>query len=169
MKNKDNKVSLLVAILNHFESYICAGIMLFMTALLFTQVFTRYVLNHSLVWTEELSIMLFVCAIYLGIGSAVTEGKHLRIDVMINAVSPKARDVLLIISDFIFLGFCIYMIPPLLEVVESQVHSKSIILGIPMKWPYATVPIGMALASIRIIQSLYKRFKKMTQELGKVN
>ena len=55
--------------LSHFEEYIAAILFGFTGILLAIQVFSRYVLNHSFAWTEELATLLFVHMIYCGIAA----------------------------------------------------------------------------------------------------
>ena len=59
-----------------FEENLAA---LFMGGLLFTlllQVFTRYVLNDPLSWTEEVARYLYVYIVFLGASAAISDRTH---------------------------------------------------------------------------------------------
>jgi TRAP-type C4-dicarboxylate transport system permease small subunit len=53
-----------------------AGVVL-MTIIIFLQVFVRYVLNSSVVWTEPGAVMVMGWFIFLGAAVGVREGYHL--------------------------------------------------------------------------------------------
>lgn len=163
-EKKKKKTTPIIYILNNFEIDFATFIMIVITILLFLQVITRYVFRYALAWTEEASIILFVWVIYLGISACTKEGGHIRIDVLPNALKPKARKYLLLFTDLVFLAFCIYIIRPLITVMQAQGSSTSVMLGIPMKLAYGIIPFGMALTAIRTIQSFVRNFKQQTAE-----
>lgn len=153
MSERKGNAAALVKLLNNFEIYLAASMMFLMTALLFIQVVTRYLFGYAVVWTEELSIIMFVWVVYLGISSSTKEGGHLRIDILPNALPPKAKKALLLVTDLVVVVFCIAVIPFLIKIMNSQGSATSVMLKIPTKIAYASIPIGMALTAIRGIQS----------------
>ena len=70
----------------NIDQYISAVLFIVIMCLLFLQVVTRYVFKHSFTWTEELSVLLFVWMTYMGVSSAVTYRKNLRIDALLDVV-----------------------------------------------------------------------------------
>jgi TRAP-type C4-dicarboxylate transport system permease small subunit len=69
-----------------FEENLAA---LFMGGLLFTlflQVFTRYVLNDPLSWTEEVARYLYVYIVFLGASAAISDRTHVGIDYFAKAL-----------------------------------------------------------------------------------
>ena len=50
---------------NNFEDYVSAVAMVMMVSILFAQVFTRYVLQGSITWAEELSRFAFLWMMFL--------------------------------------------------------------------------------------------------------
>ena len=67
---------------NQFELYAAAVLFAVIGVLLTIQVFSRYILNHSFSWAEELATLLFVPMIYCGIASAVTKRKHVSVEIV---------------------------------------------------------------------------------------
>ena len=119
-------------VLENVDQYASAVIFIGIMLLLFVQVVTRYLFNHSFTWTEELSVLLFVWMTYLGVSSAVTYRKNLRIDALLDVVPFKVKKVLLILSDVIFMVFNIYLIFPFLELIESIGSAKTPLLGLSL-------------------------------------
>lgn len=52
-----------------------------MAVLVFTNVVSRYVFNHSFVWAEELSRYLMIWGAFLGSGLVLRIGAHIAVDV----------------------------------------------------------------------------------------
>ena len=71
-----------------------AGIgLVLMTAMIAAQVFWRYVLNDSLIWTEPASVMIMGWFIFLGAAVGIREGYHLSFDVLLYVLPDKAQAV----------------------------------------------------------------------------
>ena len=76
---KDGKFDLRT-FLDNIELYLATLFFIILTIMLTLQVISRYVLQNSFTWMEEFATIMFVGMIYLGVSSAVTKRKHLRID-----------------------------------------------------------------------------------------
>lgn len=144
--------------LNEFEVYIGAILFAAMTALLTLQVITRYLFQHSFSWTEELCTVFFIWLCYLGACGAVLKGKHLRIDGFLNSLHGTAKKVLLIFTDLITMGFCLYMIPPLMKIIANfaKRHSATILLRMPKSVIYSVLPFCLALMTVRLLQDCWR-------------
>jgi len=66
-------------------------------------------LQNSFTWMEEFATIMFVGMIYLGVSSAVTKRKHLRIDFFLDLVPFKVKKIMLVFSNVIFAVFNIYI------------------------------------------------------------
>ena len=53
-----------------------------MALCVFLQFFTRYVLNNSLAWTEEIAINCLVVVVFLGSVWCVRQSRHIQVDVL---------------------------------------------------------------------------------------
>src|SRR3990167_3110257 len=78
-----------------------------MVALVFTNVVSRYILNFSIIWAEELSQYLMVWITFLGAGLAMREGRHVAVEMLQDALpQPLARTarLIVIIAVLVFLA-----------------------------------------------------------------
>ena len=153
-------------ILKNFETYIAAILFAIIAVLLTVQVFSRYVLNHSFAWTEELATLLFVPMIYCGIASAVTKRKHVSIEIVQQLVPFKVRKVLMILSQIIFLVFCVYIQFPLYKVISNLGDSVTDLLRIPKKTIYIWIPLLLILVGIGVIQDIICLWHEDKDNLG---
>lgn len=70
-----------------------------MTVLIAAQVFWRYVLNDSIIWTEPASVMIMGWFIFLGAAVGIREGYHLSFDVMLYFLPDHVKLWLYSVSD----------------------------------------------------------------------
>ncbi len=156
-------------VLAHGEDYIGTVIFVFMTVLLTVQVVSRYLFNHSFTWTEELSVVMFVWLIYLGVSGAVTKRKHLRIDALINVLPFKAKKFLLILDNVIMFLFCLGIIPAIMNIINNFADKGAVtsLLRMPKVVVYGIIPFGMVLTCIRLVQDTVRLFKEDEKTLGK--
>lgn len=149
-------------VLAHGEDYIGTVIFVFMTVLLTVQVVSRYLFNHSFTWTEELSVVMFVWLIYLGVSGAVTKRKHLRIDALINVLPFKAKKFLLILDNVITFLFCLGIIPAIMNIINNFADKGAVtsLLRMPKAVVYGIIPFGMVLTCIRLVQDTVRLFKE---------
>jgi hypothetical protein len=58
----------------------CAGLLLAAGATVFYQFFTRYVLNDSAAWTEEIARYLLIGVVFVGAAIGVAKNNHIQVD-----------------------------------------------------------------------------------------
>ena len=150
----------------NIDQYVSAVLFIVIMVLLFLQVVTRYVFRHSFTWTEELSVLLFVWMTYMGVSSAVTYRKNLRIDALLDVVPFRVKKLLLIISDVIFILFNLYLIVPFVELIGSIGGSRTPILGIPKAITYWLIPAILVISSAKLVYDIYRLWHEDEKRLG---
>ena len=162
---KDGKFDLRT-FLDNFELYIAAICFIALTIMLMGQVVSRYVFMHSFTWMEEVATILFVWMIYLGVCSAVTKRKHLRIDFLLDMMPFKVKRVMLILSNVIFAAFNVFVSVIMFNVIKLLGSSQTTMLHIPQKLVYSIIPIGLLLSVIRLAEDTIKLMKEDESNLG---
>ena len=76
-----------------------------MTAIITAQVFFRYVLNDSIIWSEPAAVILMGWFIFLGAAVGIREGYHLSFDVLLYLLPERAKLTLYSISDLVVAAF----------------------------------------------------------------
>lgn len=152
--------------LNNFELYAATLCFIVLTVMLTLQVISRYVIGKSWTWMEEFATIMFVWMIYLAISAAVTYRKHLRIDVVLEAVPFKVKKVMLILSNVIFAVFNIYISVIMFNVITLLGKSKTTMLGIPQQLVYSIIPLALLITVIRLVQDTLKLLKETEENLG---
>jgi hypothetical protein len=55
----------------------------------FYQFFTRYVLNDSAAWTEEIARYLLICTVFMGVAASVRRTRHIHVDFLYRLIPPR--------------------------------------------------------------------------------
>ena len=108
----------------------------------------------------------FVWMTYMGVSSAVTYRKNLRIDALLDVVPFRVKKLLLIISDVIFILFNLYLIVPFVELIGSIGGSRTPILGIPKAITYWLIPAILVISSAKLVYDIYRLWHEDEKRLG---
>jgi len=75
-------------------------------AVVFLQFFTRYVLNNSLGWTEEIARYLLILVTFVGSVTAMRKGSHIAVEALLVYLPREARHWTLVTVDGLVALFC---------------------------------------------------------------
>lgn len=141
-------------ILDRIEEGICILCLIAMTALVFANVFSRYVLHLSLSFSEEITTNLFVLLSMMGTAIAARRKAHLGLSILTDAVSPKVRRSLLIFGFGLSTIFCFAVFFYGIKMVRNEYILGQVTPS--MQWPEwiygCFVPFGAAFMTLRFAQ-----------------
>lgn len=80
-----------------------------MTLIIGAQVFYRYFLNDSIIWSEPAAVILMGWFIFLGAAVGIREGYHLSFDVLLYVVPDRVKLILYSLSDIVVAAFGVGM------------------------------------------------------------
>jgi len=72
----------------------------------FLQFFTRYILNNSLGWTEEIARYLLILVTFVGSVTAMRKGSHIAVEALLTFLPPTAKHWTLVVVDGLVALFC---------------------------------------------------------------
>ena len=78
-------------------------------AVVFLQLFARYVLNDSPGWTEEIARYLLIGVTFIGSMMAMRKGTHIAVEALFKYLQPRRRHRLLLAIDAIVAVFCVFL------------------------------------------------------------
>jgi len=158
-----NRKQLPGGILGAVDAVVCtvaAGGLAVIALALIVQVVARYLVGQPTVWSEELSVSLFVWVSMLAIALGVRRGEHLTLDLFSKRLSQGAGRVLAIVIAVLgvvtFLTIAYFCLALLGPANRQDLAGISTGLGIPAKtsWVYAAVPVGMFLSAVFTVERL---------------
>jgi TRAP-type C4-dicarboxylate transport system permease small subunit len=111
--------------------------------IVFLQFFTRYVLNDSLAWTEEIARYGLMWVTFIGGIMVTRRNSHIAVELLSNLMKPGlARAVLLAFVDIVKLGFLALLAYFSLTITERMQFQWMTVFELPMSYVYAGVAAG---------------------------
>lgn len=150
-----------------FEEIVCSIAISAFAICVFLQVFVRIIFGSALAWPEEIAIYGMAWFVYMGASLCVRERAHLRILLGVTALPKPVAMTLVILGDFLWVAFNIFMVwhgYKYIELLWDQLYISPA-LQIDQKWPQAIVPLGFAMMTLRIGQVYFYWFKSGAREL----
>lgn len=87
------------------EDWVTLAVFWFMALCVFLQFFTRYVLNNSFGWTEEIARYLLIAVTFTGAVMAVRKESHIAVEFLYRWIPRATRRVLQVFVDVVCLAF----------------------------------------------------------------
>lgn len=122
-------------------------------------VFSRYLFNMSLVWTEEISLIALVWLAYIGASLSVIRRRHLRIEILPQLLlKKKGQKLVLIFANVAFFGFAVFVTYGTYEMTMLAFRTNQVFAATGIsKWvSIAATPASFSLIAVRLIQDTIK-------------
>jgi TRAP-type C4-dicarboxylate transport system permease small subunit len=115
--------------------------LLAMVVIIGIQVFFRYVLNQSISWSEEISMLLMVMFGFISIAIGVQKGLHLNISLFYDRFPPRMQKICDKIVDSTVMGVGFVMVIYGVRLIGSTMHAPMPATGLPAATLYCIVPL----------------------------
>lgn len=139
-----------------FEDWLTLILFWGMALCVVLQFVTRYILNNSLAWTEEMAMNALVVIVFLGSVMCVRMVRHIQVDILYQFIPKFAVRFLEISSDLLCIGFYGYMswlFWRYLDVVGSE---RMVTVDLPRGIVFYTVFASFILMTLRQAHNFYK-------------
>lgn len=138
-------------------SIFCFAVMTFSGG---AQVFSRYVFNMSLDWTEEIARFMFIITTLLGSSICVKRMSHINVDLFLVRATPKVQRwmEIFVVAANIALFAVVFWYG--IEITLSTVDQEAPATEISMAWVYLAVPVSGLLMILFSIENLIQVIKK---------
>ena len=133
------------------EAWVALGFFWLLGATVFYQFFTRYVLNNSASWTEEIARYLLIAVVFTGATIGVAKNNHIQVDFFykfLPAWLSKFMNHLVDIMRIAFFGAATFLTGQMMEKLGTY---KMTIIDLPMNLVYGVVMAGFAAMCLRAI------------------
>ena len=151
MKNK------LKLVFNNFEQVTCGILLSLIMFLLFSQTILRYFFGQTFAWSEELSRFAFLALVFISSSLGVQKSAHIRVTAHIDLLPKKAKLLLSILTDIIWIIFNIVVIQQGYKLIDQMatLPLRSAAMMWDMRFIFILIPLGFLLQTIRILQSWF--------------
>lgn len=157
------------------EDYVSFVIFWVLGAVVFAQFFSRYVLNDSIAWTEEIARYLLIAVAFAAAPIAVRKNTHIHVEFFYRFINRRLARVLSVTVDLIRIVFFAYgswISFKILKIMKTQYMTA---LHISMSWIYSLVFAGFLLMTFRAVQVFIRHRRQgyssldYTPESGKLS
>ena len=142
------------------EAWVALGLFWLLGATVFYQFFTRYVLNDSAAWTEEIARYLLIATAFVGAAVNVRKNNHIQVDFLYRYLPRAVSRVLSTAVDIVriaFLGYCVWLTIALMQKIGG---SRMAIIDWPIGILYGFVCFGFILMTWRAIGIAWDNWKR---------
>ena len=146
---------------------VCALLMLLLVGLVSLQVIMRYVVGAPLVWSEELARMAFVYLTFIGAGLAFLRAENLRLSLLPDVMSRRARLTLRLVIGVLELAFVSVVIVYSVPLLQRLYPAHTPALEWSMVSFYAGVLVGGAVIVAGVVADLARTVAGLVRDRGR--
>mgnify|MGYP003455358674 FL=1 len=133
------------------EAWVSVLLFWALAGVVFTQFFTRYFLNNSASWTEEIARYLLIGVVFVGASIGVAKNNHIQVDLLYRWVPAKAGRALAIVVDVVRIAFFASMTLFTVQMMQKMGNYQMTIVDLPMNIVYGVVLFGFAAMAVRSV------------------
>ena len=156
-----NNITKVTDVLESAVKWAALLILLVMFLAILLQIFTRYILNDPLIWTEELANICFAWIVFLGAALGIRRDESVRMDLFIHRIPEAAKFMLLLIQDLLLCVVAVFLMPASLALIRQGLPLELNALRVSWAILYIPAPLFFVLVILffpaRIIQSILER------------
>ncbi len=143
-----------VVIIRRAAEALLAAIVASYAVIICLQVFYRYVLNDSLVWSEELVRYGLLWGVMIGAGVSADRGAHVALAPLEGRLAPRAERVVAWAAGLCILAFCAIVAIMGVEYIQRLWFMSSPAMQLPMRYVFLALPVGAVLTAFFVLVHL---------------
>ena len=150
-----------------FEDWAAFALFWILAIVIFYQFFTRYALNDSASWTEEIARYFLIATAFVGGAINVRKNNHIQVDFFYRLLPRWVTRPLATLVDvlrILFLGYCVWLTILMIQKIGKL---RMAIIDWPMGIVYGFVVVGFALMTWRAIGVAVQNWKRGASVLEK--
>jgi len=142
------------------EDWLALAIFWVMALCVFLQFFTRYALNDSYAWTEEIATYCLIAVVFVGSAMCVRLSRHIQVDLLFRYLPRLPARALSTVIDAIRIGFFAYTIKLVWVFIGVIGDERMTTIKFEKRWVYYLVLLGFVLMLVRAIQVAVQNWKR---------
>lgn len=135
-----------------FEDWVALAIFWVMVACVVAQFLTRYVLNDSLAWTEEIAVYSLIVVVFVGAAACVRTSRHIQVDFLYRYLPRGPGRLLSSVIDVIriaFLGYATWLVWKYAALIPDEMMTT---VNLPKSLVFNMVIVAFAAMTLRAVQ-----------------
>ena len=143
-----------------FEDWITLLLFWGMAGCVFLQFFTRYVLNDSYAWTEEIATYCLVVIVFMASSMCVRLSRHIQVDFLFRYIPAGAARALSTAIDLIRIAFFAYAIRLVYIFISFVADEEMTTVHLPKGLFYWLIFVAFVLMLIRSVQVAWENWRR---------
>jgi len=124
------------------EAWVALGLFWVLGITVFYQFITRYVLNDSAAWTEEIARYLLVATVFIGASIGVAKNSHIQVDFFYRHMPRAMARWLARLVDVLRVAFFATAAVLTIEMMLKLRDARMTVIDLPMNLVYGTCLLG---------------------------
>ena len=142
------------------EDWLTFALFWLMALAVFLQFFTRYALNDSYAWTEEIATYCLIAVVFIGSAMCVRLSRHIQVDLLFRYLPHRPARALSTAIDALRIAFFAYAIRLVWVFIEVIGDERMTTVKFEKKWVYYLVLLGFVLMLLRSIQVAVQNWRR---------
>lgn len=142
------------------EGWVALLLFWILGATVFYQFFTRYALNDSAAWTEEIARYLLIGTVFVGAAIGVSKNNHIQVDFLYRYLPAPVGRVLATLVDGMRVAFFAAMTVFTFQMMQKMGNYQMTIIDLPMNIVYGVCLVGFAAMAVRSVWVLRIHLKR---------
>jgi TRAP-type C4-dicarboxylate transport system permease small subunit len=143
-----------------WEDWVTFALFWMMAAVVFYQVFTRYVLADSAGWTEEIARYFLVAVVFIGASMSVRKNNHIQVDYfyrLMPRLVARAVSTAVDLARCVFLGYAAWLTWLLIDRIGRQ---QMAVIDLPVGIVFSCMLFGFVLMFARSLQVAWRHWRQ---------
>jgi TRAP-type transport system small permease protein len=134
------------------EAWVALGFFWVLGGVVFYQFFTRYVLNDSAAWTEEIARYLLIATVFTGATIGVIKNNHIQVDFFYRYMPRGLGRAMATLVDVLRIAFFAgATVLTVMMMMRLGSNSRMTMIDLPMNYVYAICLAGFAAMAVRSV------------------
>jgi len=142
------------------EGWAALAIFWALGGVVFYQFFTRYALNNSASWTEEIARYLLIGTVFVGAAIGVAKNNHIQVDLLYRWLPARVARGLAVTVDVMRVAFFGAMVVITAQMMLKMGNYQMTIVDLPMNIVYGVCLFGLAMMAGRSVWVMKRHWQR---------
>ena len=143
-----------------FEAWVALALFWALGGVVFYQFFTRYALNNSASWTEEIARYLLIGTVFVGAAIGVAKNNHIQVDLLYRYLPAGLAGWLSRGVDVVRVAFMATMTVLTVLMMQKMGNYQMTIVDLPMNIVYGVCLFGFAAMTLRSMWVMRRHWQR---------
>lgn len=151
-------------LLKYLDEIVCGTALTIMITLVIVNVFSRYLLNYSITWAEEVATICFVWCVFTGASATYKHKFDMGIDFFVNKAPKRFAYFVTLFSSLILLVINGYIFVMAIMFTKIAWEKPTAVLGVSSAVFNTALVVGFGLVTFYTVRFLYRDYVDWRQQ-----